>query len=438
MNPVSLICGAVCAALALTLLRRGTDPLSPGRFFAFIWSAAVGLTSLKLSALQHEWAAESWVLLLAGIGAFLGGTFVAWVLNLKTPLLSLGAMRAALREQEVHEGRLFALVTAGVAVYVTAYALNTMIRGWLPIFVVGSNISRVEFNVSGLTLFLYSAAFILFFTVVYHVTVRGRRGRKAVLGFLAFLTLGSYVLMLQRYQIILAAVVCFVFLYYTTRAVRWRTLLPLAAVVGGFFYGIASLRLGKLVATYTYSISKMRFPKEYAFLTEPYMYVVMNLENFATAVRKADHLTWGYFTFDFVTALAGLKYWAMDYFAVDRSPHLTSSYNTYTAFWWFYSDFGTAGLVLIPFVLGLGIGLLYYRMRSRPGIGSVAAYGAAVFVMFISYFNFPVSFLWFEYNLLAMYLFLRWTLVRKSPPSPAGLPAGLVPAGVRAPGGGGE
>ena len=181
----------------------------------------------------------------------------------------------------------------------------------------------------------------------------------------------------------------------------------------GFFYWISSIRLSNVVATYLYTISKMKFPKKYAFFTEPYMYFVMNLENFARSVNKLDHHTYGYYTFDFVTAISGLKYWIYNYFNMNRFLYLESSYNTYTALWWFFIDFGVLGLALIPWLLGLSTGSLYYRMRSRPSLKNITAYGVMVFVMVISFFNFPFSFLWFEYNLLMMYLFLRWTIMRR-------------------------
>jgi oligosaccharide repeat unit polymerase len=157
----------------------------------------------------------------------------------------------------------------------------------------------------------------------------------------------------------------------------------------------------------------MKFSTAYAFLTEPYMYMVMNLENFVRAVSRLDHHTYGYFTFDFLVSATGLEKWLGQYFAIDRMPYLNSGYNTYSAFWDFYRDFGGAGLALIPFVLGLGISLLYYRMRSIPTIRNVTAYGVMVFVMLISFFVFPVSFLWFLYNMLALYWGLRWALKQR-------------------------
>jgi hypothetical protein len=97
-------------------------------------------------------------------------------------------------------------------------------------------------------------------------------------------------------------------------------------------------------------------------------------------------------------------------------PFLFSAYNTYTAFWWFYSDFGVIGLAVIPFVMGSGIGLMYYRMRRFPSLTNVTTYGVMVFVMFISFFVFPIAYLWFEYNMLALFLILRSIVVRSKEP----------------------
>jgi oligosaccharide repeat unit polymerase len=392
------------------VFRRDADPFSPARVFGFIWGIAIGLAEFKFSALQHDWSLESWFLLLAAISAFLAGTFVAYILNLGKELVPIRLMRQVLRREEVLEARLFFVICASAAVYGSAYIANFLIKGWLPIFVIAKNVSRVDFNVSGLTLFLYSAAFIVFFTVVYHLQVRGHRGRKAFLATLALITVGSYLLLLQRFQIIMATMICFTLLYYATNHIRFRTALPFVLALTAFFFWMSSLRLSHLATAFLYRMSKMRFSMDYAFLTEPYMYVVMNLENFARSVSLQDYHTYGYFTFDFVAAIAGLKYWVLEYFGVNRTPFLVSGYNTYTAFYWFYSDFGVIGMGVLSWALGLTTGLLYYRMRIRPTIRRVTAYAVMVFVMCISFFVFPLMHLWFVYNMLALYLVLHWTM----------------------------
>lgn len=414
MSWISWVSFGICIGIILSMIRRDADLLSPARVFGFVWSLAIGLTELKLSRFQTEWNAQSWILLLLGLGSFLVGVFITYVLNVGRHVVPIDTMRRELRHAQVYEERLFKAIWISVIVYGVSYLVIYAVKGFLPVFVVGTKISRVDFYVFGFGVLINSTAYIIYFTLLYHFLVPGNKRRKRILTALTILAVGSYFLLLQRFQIVMAAMICFTLLYYATHRIRLKTALPLFLAVAGFFYWIASLRLGSLVATYTYYAAKMTFSKTFALLTEPYMYMVMNLENFARAVNRLDHFTYGYFTFDFIGAAAGLKYWLSDYFGIDRLPYLVSGYNTYTAFWSFYRDFGVPGLVLIPFILGLSIGLVYYRMRRQPSIKNVTAYGVLVFVMFISYFNFPIAFLWFEYNALALYALLRWTIVPRS------------------------
>jgi oligosaccharide repeat unit polymerase len=411
MSWISWICFGICSGIILSIFRREADPLSPARVFGFIWSLSIGLTDLKLSGFQHTWDLDSWILLLIAVMSFLVGTFIAYVLNLKRKLVPIPAMRKLLKQEDVHETRLFWLIILGVIIYSVSYLINFLVKGWLPIFTLGTSLTRVDFNVTGLTFLIDSVSFISFFILLYYLKIEGKRSRKIFLTIMLLIVVGSFLLIVSRYHIILIFIICIPLFYYATHYIRLRTVLTLFLSVTAFFYWISSIRFSHVVATFLYSASKMKFPKDYAMLTEPYMYSVMNLENFARSVNQLDYHTYGYYTFDFITAIAGLKYWIYNYFNMDRTPYITSSYNTYTAFWWFFIDFGVIGLALIPWVLGFSTGLLYYRMRKSPSIKNVTAYGVMVFVMFISYFNFPLSFLWFEFNLLVMYLFLRWTII---------------------------
>ncbi|MBF8294988.1 MAG: hypothetical protein HW389_1533 [Bacteroidetes bacterium] len=408
---VSWISFAICCGIVLATFRREADLLSPARVFGFIWCLAVGLTELKLSRFQNEWNSLSWSLLLIGIAAFLIGILIAHVLNLGKKLVPLGTMRVILREERINEDRLFKIIWLSFVVYAVSYVVIFLVKGFLPIFAVGTKTSRVDFYVFGFGVLINSTAYIIFFTLLYHLLVPACKVRKRILTILTLIAVGSYALLLQRFQIIMAAIMCFTLLYYATHRIRLKTALPLFAAVAGFFYWIATLRLGSLLATYTYYSARMKFPIAYALLTEPYMYVVMNLENFARSVNRLEHFTYGYFSFDSIVSMTGIEKWAGEYFSIDRYPFLVSGYNTYTAFWVFYRDFGVIGLVVIPLMLGFGIGLLYYRMRTDPTIKRVTAYGVMVFVMFVSFFVFPMPFLWFEYNMLALYLILRWTMM---------------------------
>ncbi len=416
MSWISLICAGISFAIILSAIRREADLLSPSRIFGFTWSLSIALADLKMSGLQSEWSLESWVLLLTGIAAFLVGTFGAYVLNLERILVPISVMRGMLRREEVRERRLFLSICLAVGLYGVTYLASFLVKGFLPISVVGTKITRVDFNVYGWGIFINSTAFIIFFTVLYHLIVEGKKAKKMFLTGIALVAVGSYLLLLQRFQIVMAAVVCFTLLYYATPYIRLRTVVVMAGIVTAFFYWITSLRYRhvELLTMFLYSMSKMKFSTSLAIFTEPYMYVVMNLENFARATGRLDHYTFGYFSFDFIPAITGLKYWISDYFNVDRTPYLISGYNTYTAFWSFYRDFGVIGLALIPLLLGFSVATFYYRMRGNPTIANVTGYGIAVFIMLISFFTFPIAYLWFEYNLLVFYLILRWTMMPRT------------------------
>jgi oligosaccharide repeat unit polymerase len=411
MSWVSIACFLLAGGIILSTLYRGTDILSPGRIFGFVWLVSIGLADLKLSGFQHDWSTVSWILLLVPIVAFLTGTFAVYVLHLESPMMPIAAMRERLKREKVQESRLFWLICVSVGVYITAYTINYMVKGWLPIEAAERGVSRVEFNITGLSFLTYLVPAILFFIVLYFVKVRGNIARKAFLAVLLLFVVGSFLLFISRFQIIIVFVLCFTYFYYGTHRIKVSTALVMFLAATGFFYWISSIRLSHLVAAFLYWTSKMKFSPDYAFLTEPYMYLVMNLENFARAVNQLDYHTYGYFSFDFVTAIAGLKYWAYEYFNLDRTPFLISGYNTYTSFWPLYLDFGVVGLSLFPLMLGFGTSLLYRRLRTRPSTKNVTAYGILVFVMLMSFFVPALSFLWFQFNLLVLFLILKWTII---------------------------
>lgn len=406
---ITVICLGIFSLVVTSMFFRGADPVSPGRVFLAVWSLAIGMAEMKLSGFQGAWSIEGWMLLLIGIGAFMTGIGMAWVVNLETRLMPLARIREAVRSEPLDARLLARFIVGSVIMYFVSYGVCYAVKGFLPVFVVGTKTSRVDFYVFGFGVLINATAFITYFTLLYSLGVPGERRRKAGLITLATLALGSYFLLLQRYQIIMAVVISVVYLFYSRRRIRLRLVAFAGTVTVAFFYWISSLRLSNVVSAYLFHTSKMKIPREYAMLTEPYMYMVMNLENFARGFERLQSHTYGYFSFDWATALTGLKYPLQDYFVIDRTPYLNSGYNTYTTFWWFYQDFGIPGLVLLPLVWGFFAAAVYYRMRSNPSLTSVTAYAVAVFSMIISFFEYPFAHLWFMFNIFALWFILRRT-----------------------------
>jgi oligosaccharide repeat unit polymerase len=189
----------------------------------------------------------------------------------------------------------------------------------------------------------------------------------------------------------------FIFFYYATRRVSLKTVLVFFSLCFIVIYSIANVRGGVLGAVLLYKASSMRIPVIYAFVTEPYMYIVMNVENMVRSINLFDHYTLGYYSLDSIFALTGLKHWVAEYFGIIDTPFLVSGYNTYTIFWNFYRDFGTIGISFVPLLYGFMVGCIYHLFRCKPTIGLSSLYGMSVFMMFFSFFINPLGYLWFVY-----------------------------------------
>lgn len=422
MHYLSLLFFSLCMFAILLMFRKGSDVLSPGRLFGIVWTLALGLSSLKLSALQHEWSLESWLVILLGVLGFLAGSFLSYVQNLDQPQLPLRQMREALHRTLVYEKRLYAVILSGFIAYCFSYAAVYLIKGFIPIFSMKGAVSRVEFQVFGFGILLHSVVFITYLSVLYHVYVRTQRAKKVVLQLVCLITAVTFFFLLQRFQLVMSMLMIMSLLYYTTSKLRLRNALIFFILIVAFFYWVSSIRGAQLLQQYLYLSSKMRFSSDYAFLTEPYMYMVMNLENLARGIDRLESFTFGYYSLDFLMALTGLKHWLADYFALDPLPFLNSGYNTYSSFWSYYRDFGVFGLAMIEFSIGWGVGQLYASMRQKPSLQKVSAYSAAIFTVIMSFFMTIGSLLWFVFNLVVIILALRFIVQ----PSKALVAAGKV------------
>lgn len=407
MNAPSVVLFFLAAVLLLLMFRKESDVLSPAKGFGFIWLCALGLTNLKLSAFQSEWSFTNWAQVLIGPAAFLTGVLASHVAYVRTTILSVHEIRRSWSAGGISPDRLFVAVCILFAFYAVGYAVIYAVKGFLPILSLAGAAHRGDFSMFGLGVSLATMPAVVLFAVVSFIMSTGRPLRKFVLIVILGVSLSTFILLLQRFQIFMACIMTATVLYYATRHVRLRTVIVALVMTVTLFYGVSRLRAGDLVTQIIYSSSKMKMSRDYAIFTEPYMYVVMNLENLARATDQVESYTFGLYTFDFLTALTGLKHWVREYMALDDTPFLVSVYNTYTAFWTYYRDFGLAGILVIPLGGGFGVGTLYYQMRKRPTIENISWYALFVFVMFISFFNSPMSLLFFVWVVLVMAVVFR-------------------------------
>jgi len=414
MSNISIICFGIFFVLGISLFKKGTDLFSPARIFLLVWSMAIGLADLKLSWHQYEWNLFSWAVILISISSVLLGMFVVYVINFGNENISINATRKLIMNYKLNIKLLYKIIIIVFLLYFVSYITIYLIVGFIPLFTALPNITRTKWSVFGFGLIIHLAPAILYFIALYFLNVRKKAVSKLSLSFIAIATLGSFLLLLQRFDLVIAIVLSIVFFYYGTNKFRLKNVIIVSLFLIVFMYSISTVRVSSLFIEYLYMTSKMKISSQYAFLTEPYMYVVMNLENFANVVNNFDSYSFGYFTFDFILALTGLKHWIAEYAQLRDFPELiTAEFNTYTMFFTFYRDFGILGLLLFPLGLGMLISNLYYKMRIKPDLNSISLYGIFVIVIIFSFFIPMLSWLYFILNLFTIY-FLTKLLIIKS------------------------
>lgn len=412
MSWVSVTCFSICLLLAGSALLRRADIFAPYRVFGVIWSFAIGLSDLKLSFFQREWSTYSWIVLVTGVCSMMLGFFIVSVIFLDRPMLSLSESRRRILEKRIDERSLFRIIMIFSSLYVFAMAIEVAFAGGFPAFSGRPDKARVDFGVFGLHLFVTNMPAILLLCTQYLVFFwresAGRRRNLVVASYIiVFLT---FSLLLQRFSFVMWIIPTLCFVYYATDLFKLRHLALTVLGFFGFLQIIRSIRAVGYVEYYVYAISHMRYTKAYAVFTEPYMYIVMNLENFARSVDQWTSYTYGYFTFDFLMAMTGLKHPIAKEFGLVERPFLISAYNTFSFLMPFYQDFGFIGVAFIPLFIGIIFGYFYQSMRRQPTLGNITMYSFAVSALVLSFFVHELGTL-FTFMNICLLVFVHYVLL---------------------------
>ena len=415
MNTISLICFIIFFLCIVSFYKKETDIFSPGRLFILVWSFALGLTNLKLSRHQIEWSFFSWLMLFVTLFSFLTGVFIVYVINSGKQLKTIKSIRSIAFNSSLDNRLLFNYIIVLFIGYIISYIISYLVIGYVPVFTRFPGLYRGNWGIFGFGLLIQAFPSLILMIILYYFIVKGHKGKKFLLANLFLIVFTTYALLLQRYYIIFAIIVCAAILYYGSKFFRLRNVFIILSIMFSVIYSMSYIRLSTTILHYLYYLSDMKYSLKYAMFTEPYMYIVMNLENFANAVDKLQHFTYGLFTFDFVFALSGIKHPIAEYLNLSKFPDLiSSSFNTFTMFFIYYRDFGIIGLGIIPLILGILFSSAYYKMRITPNINTISIYSIFVFVILFSFFVPIISFLHFAFNFLIIYLVTKTIVNNKT------------------------
>ncbi|MBI4809965.1 MAG: oligosaccharide repeat unit polymerase [Ignavibacteriales bacterium] len=412
MSLVSLFCFLIAFLIVLSCFRRGADIFSPARVFGFIWTVAIGLADLKLSRLQHEWSAFAWITMLIGLLSFLFGVFSVSILFIGKSTYSINEIRRRQFSFKISPNKLYLSILILFCLYTITYLIEWFKAGVLPLFAQFPDRARSEFPIFGIHLCIGAMPVILFLVIEYLSIVRTLITKKIMLTAIFLITVISYFFLMNRLYYVLFFILALGFTYYSTKFIRLRTVGFAGIVLVGLLAFLQYFREARYVENFLYIVSEMRYSSKYALLTGPYMYIVMNLENFARAVPRLESFTFGFFSFDFLMAITGLKHWLITYFGLQERIYLVSGYNTFPFMWDYYYDFGILGLTTLSGSLGFVCALIHRWMRTQPSLLNVSLYAIILFVIVISFFTNALTSLNFIFNSVLI-IFVHILIKRK-------------------------
>lgn len=430
--------GAVYAAGAVLILealflyfmnfRRSGNLADLRGLFSLSWVGGEGIACLQLSRLQSDWEIVTWVCFFLAYFFFLAGydlycgrekkkacthkAFMGGRDALSSAPVDIGssdsnrAMDSA--EQEIQARRvLVCIILLGAGAF-ACFLLEAVVLGFIPLFSPEPH-AYSYFHISGVHYFTVSCILIPALSVLYvRLNDRWSPFRIAVLAVGNVLAAAIPILCVSRFQLLFAvgfAAVVYLMLY---RHVTWKMIVTAVIVLIPVYVLLTVARRHDI--TYLNGIFEMKYSKTPIFITQPYIYVANNYENFNCMVRQLPEFAMGLRMLFPVFALSGLKF---VFPQVTAFPLYTTKeeLTTVTLFYDAYYDFGMAGIILLAAVLGFMAAWLSRRVEksSNPVVylfyGQVAIYLGLSF--FTTWFSNPTTWFWLALTLV-MYLFIGY------------------------------
>lgn len=344
--------------------------------FTLGWVGGQGIACLQLSKLQTDWNYITWLsffLIFCGFG-------IGYEWGRREEEESTVGLE---REEELAK-RLFRCMICLAAASAVCFVFEAVKVGFIPLF---SDMPHAYsyFHVSGVHYFTISCILIPAITVLYlkvGCEVDGKH--KAALAVMNMVALAVPILCVSRFQLLFAVGFAVVTYIMVNQKIRTRTILILVAVLIPVYVVLTIFRHHDVA--YLNSIFEMKYEKMPIFITQPYMYIANNYENFNCMVEQLTEHTWGIRMLFPVFALTGIKF--VFPFLVSSPVYITKpELTTLTMFYDAYYDFGVVGVFLFALLLGMAAKILGKAVKKTRNPVTYLVYGQMAIYLGLAFFT---------------------------------------------------
>lgn len=384
--------------------RRSENIVHLRGLFSLFWVGGQGIACLKLSELSVDWNILTWLcFLLAFMGFWMSFEFLQQMYG------TSGRGRSSWFNFQGYELPLFLSMVIVTVVSVTAFIAEAVVLGFIPFFIKGVPHAYSAFHITGVHYFTVSCVLVPALSVLYFCIEQGRNGfRMALAVIMDLVACAIPVLCVSRFQLILA--VGLAVLTYIIMEHRLKIFYAVGLAVGMVvIYVILTVARGHDIP-YLNSIFQMKNSQMPIFITQPYMYIANNYDNFNCLVEWLPSHTFGLRMLFPLWALTGLKFLVPA--LVNFPIYVTKEeLTTVTLFYDSFYDFGIIGVLFFSCILG-GAAFFLVRMvkRVRNPLGYLFYAQFAIYLMlsfFTTWFSNPTTWFYFAVTGL-LYGFCSW------------------------------
>lgn len=365
-----------------------------------------GLAALKLSRLSTEWSLMTWLSFLTAYVVFYmvfqfleSGDGASARLSDRRPNLERTARSV------------FFCACAVSVVSIGCFVIEAALLGFVPLLVRGVPHAYSAFHITGIHYFTVSCVLVPALSVMYFCIDRGRnKGRTVFLLLMDLLALGIPILCVSRFQLLFS--VFLAVLVYLLIEERLNLFYAAAALVALIPLYILLTFARSHDAAYLNAVFEMKQENLPLFVTQPYMYVANNYDNFDCLVKGLEKFTFGKKMLTPVWTLTGLKFFLP---SLMEAPIFVTKQEltTLTLYYDAYCDFGIFGVAFLAGLLGaVSYWLMQGIRRVRNPIYYLLYAQFAVYLMlsfFTTWFSNPTTWFYLAVTaVLAVAVSRRW------------------------------
>ena len=382
---IYLLSGAVMIGSACWLYyseyRKTRNLIHLRALFSLFWVGGEGIACLKLSRLQTDWSVMTWICLaLAYIGFWV-------VFEILTQIYGSGHDHyGRWRGYTGNPAPVFHMICGLTVVSALAFASEAVVLGYVPFLVRGVPHAYSEFHLTGIHYITVSCVLIPSLTVLYFHMARGRESSRCAVTaiVMTLISLLIPILCVSRFQFIFAVVLA-TFTYISLQKLFQPAYLLILFVVIIPVYLILTVARSHDVV-YLNGIFEMKWEHMPIFITQPYMYIANNYDNFDCLVKQLPAHSMGLKGMFPLWALSGLKF--LKPVLVDWPIYVTKEeLTTVTLFYDAYYDFGIAGVFFFSSVLGVLSAWLSSRIYPGRNPAWYLFYSQAALYFMLSFFT---------------------------------------------------